>query len=233
MTLKAGAAVRDVSPREPTALFGYPHVERISEGIHDPLLASALSLKTDAAAVVLVSLDVLFLDPPRARMLRRAISERTGTPEDCVFVHTTHTHSGPVTSRILAWRDDATTQPPDPDYLDFLQHQAVEAATDAVANARSAELAWTTADATGVGGNRLAADGVTDPEVGILAVREAGLGPMLAVLLNYGMHPTVLHEDSRLISSDFPHYAREHLRERFGEDLTVVYQTAPAGDQSP
>jgi neutral ceramidase len=233
MTLQAGAAVRDISPRGPMALFGYPHVERISEGVHDPLLASALYLRTPSAAVVLVSLDILFVDPPRARLLRRAIAERTGTPEDCVFVHTTHTHSGPVTSRILAWRDDATTRPPDPDYLDFLEHQAVEAATDAMANARGAELAWTTADATGVGGSRLAADGVTDPEAGILAVREAGGGPMLAVLLNYGMHPTVLHEDSRLVSSDFPHYAREHLHERIGENLRVIYQTAPAGDQSP
>jgi uncharacterized small protein (DUF1192 family) len=55
----------------------------------------------------------------------------------------------------------------------------------------------------------------------------------VAVALIYGMHPTVLHEQSTLVSSDFPHYARRHLEERFGEGLTVVYHTAPCGNQSP
>jgi hypothetical protein len=27
----------------------------------------------------------------------------------------------------------------------------------------------------------------------------------------YGMHPTVLHEDSRLVSSDFFHFTRQHI----------------------
>jgi hypothetical protein len=47
------------------------------------------------------------------------------------------------------------------------------------------------------------------------------------------MHPTVLHEDSRLVSSDFPYYLRCHLKERFGEGLTILYQMGPSGDQSP
>ena len=87
--------------------------------------------------------------------------------------------------------------------------------------------------ARGVGGNRHTAEGLTDPEVGILAVRRAGGGPLLATALVYGMHPTVLHEDSALVSADFPHYARQHLRERFGEQLSVLYQMGPSGNQSP
>ena len=93
----------------------------------------------------------------------------------------------------------------------------METAGNAAARATPAEIAWTTADARGVGGNRHAAGGLTDPEVGILAVRRAGGGPLLAAALVYGMHPTVLHEDSAVVSADFPHFARQHLRERFGE----------------
>jgi len=74
---------------------------------------------------------------------------------------------------------------------------------------------------------------VTDPEVSILAVREPGGGAMVAVDVIYGMHPTVLHEDSTLVSSDFTHYTRRHLQERLGEALPVVYHTAPCGNQSP
>jgi hypothetical protein len=48
------------------------------------------------------------------------------------------------------------------------------------------------------------------------------------------MHPTVLHEDSTLISGDFPAMARQQLqRNTFGEDCVILYHTGPAGNQSP
>jgi hypothetical protein len=47
------------------------------------------------------------------------------------------------------------------------------------------------------------------------------------------MHPTVLHEDSRLVSGDFPAFARERIKDRFGRELVVAYHTGPEGDQSP
>ncbi len=36
-SLRAGAARRDISPRKPMFLVGYPHVARTSTGIHDPI----------------------------------------------------------------------------------------------------------------------------------------------------------------------------------------------------
>ncbi len=48
------------------------------------------------------------------------------------------------------------------------------------------------------------------------------------------MHPTVLHEDSKLISRDFPGMAREYLKKNvFGEDCVIVHHTGPEGNQSP
>jgi len=233
MTLRAGAAVRAITPPRRAPLFGYPHVERVSTGVHDPLLASALFLEDGPRRALLVALDLLFLDPPTARSIRRAVAAETSVPEACVFTSCTHTHSGPVTCRLLGWQEDPAVPAPDPSYLDFVEEQAARAAREAAGQARPAELAWTTADARGVGGNRLAPDGVTDPEVGILAVREPGDGALVAVDLIYGMHPTVLHEDSTLVSSDFPHCTRRHLQEQLGEALPVVYHTAPCGNQSP
>ncbi|MGO8748652.1 MAG: neutral/alkaline non-lysosomal ceramidase N-terminal domain-containing protein [Thermoguttaceae bacterium] len=233
MTLAAGTAVGEITPRLPAALFGYPHVERIASGIHDPLLASALYLKNPSGAVVLIALDLLLLEPPVARSIRRAVAQRLAIGEQCVLISCTHTHSGPVTAQLLAWSDDRTIPPPDAEYLRFLSDKVVETARLAAARATPAEIAWTAADARGVGGNRHTAEGVTDPEVGILAVRRAGGGPLLATALVYGMHPTVLHEDSALVSADFPHYARQHLRERFGEQLSVLYQMGLSGNQSP
>jgi hypothetical protein len=45
------------------------------------------------------------------------------------------------------------------------------------------------------------------------------------------MHPTVLHEDSRLYSADFPGYARQYLEGRF-PGLRVAYHTGPCGNLS-
>ncbi len=235
MTLRAGCAVRDICPSKPMALFGYPHVERISRGVHDPILATALYLDNGQTQLVLISLDILLLEPDEVAVIRQEIARQLSIPEWHVFLHTTHTHSGPISGTILAWSLDPSIPKPDRDYLDHVREQAVAAAVEASnsKNLEPAELAWATGDARGVGGNRLSPDGPTDPEVGILAVRKTADKTMLGMVVNYGVHPTVLHEDSPLISSDFPHYTRVHLKERFGDGLTVVYQMAPSGNQSP
>jgi len=233
MTLRAGSDSRDISPGKPMALFGYPHVRRISTGIHDPLLASALYLENDGAKAVLVALDLLFLDPPTARRLRRAVARTTGAPEECVFISCTHTHSGPVTVSLLAWRKDVAVPAPCQSYHRRVRQQVVLACRAARDRARPAELAWTTADATGAGGNRISPSGVIDPACGLLSIRTRRSRKMLSVALVYGMHPTVLHEDSTLVSSDFPHYTREQLRDALGRSLVVLYLNGPCGNQSP
>jgi hypothetical protein len=233
MTVLAGAAVADISPRRPMALFGYPHVKRVSTGAHDSLLASALCLRQGESAALLVSLDLLLLDTPTARGIRDRVARQLGMPPDRVWISCTHTHSAPVSGRIAAWHDDPAVPPPDASYLEYVAEQVVDVAGQAAAKAVPAEAAWTSAIAQGVGGNRRAADGETDPEVGILAVRQASGGPLSVVAMIYGMHPTVLHEDSTLVSADFPGFARLHLRENRGAGLPVLYLMGPAGDQSP
>jgi len=233
MSLLAGAATADITPSRSVQLFGYPHVTRLSTGVHDPLLASALYLSNDDAAAVVLSLDLLFLEPPMARRIRAEVSRAVGIPEACVFIACTHTHSGPISSRIVAWAGDAAAPAPDADYLEFVTRQSVAAAVEAKAAAGPAELAWAVADARGVGGNRRDPSGTTDPECGVLAVRSANDRKWLALALIYGMHPTVLHEDSTLISADFPFSARLHLHESLQTDAPVIHLTAPCGDQSP
>lgn len=233
MTLQAGRAVFDINPDGPVQLFGYPHVRRISTGVHDPLLASVLWLDNGDRRLLMIALDLLFLDPPTSRSIRKQVSSALEIPEPAIFISCTHTHSGPVTTRPIAWWNDPVATPPDPAYLKRVGDRVTCAAREAAASSTPAEIAWTSADATGVGGNRLQAGGLTDPECGILAVRDARSHELLSVSLVYGMHPTVLHEDSTLVSADFPHFTRESLKERWGSGLGVLFHTAPCGNQSP
>jgi hypothetical protein len=53
-------------------------------------------------------------------------------------------------------------------------------------------------------------------------------------MLVCSMHPTVLHEDSTLVSGDFPGMARQFLQENLlGPDCPVLHHTGPCGNQSP
>ena len=76
MSWRAGAAARDISPERPAQLCGYPHVRRLSTGVHDPLLASALCLRCGTTSVLLVAVDILFVSPAFAREVRASIAAR-------------------------------------------------------------------------------------------------------------------------------------------------------------
>ena len=46
--LKAGAAYEEITPSNSQFLYGYPYVERMSTGVHDPLNATALGIDLNA-----------------------------------------------------------------------------------------------------------------------------------------------------------------------------------------
>lgn len=232
MILLASAFSAEIICPDHVQLWGYPHVRRPATGVHDPLLASAIVLRRGEVTQVQIALDILMIEPPAARALRRRVAAALGTSEELVLVSCTHTHSGPVCGTIIGWGGDVAAPAPDPAVLESISRAAVTAAERAASDLRPAETAWTTARISGVGGNRHDPAAVTDPEAGILAVRLVK-GPLLALATVYGMHPTVLHEDSTLVSSDFPHYARKALQERFGSSLVVAYHNGPCGNQSP
>jgi neutral ceramidase len=232
ISLRVGAATRDISPLRPMFLVGYPHQPRTSTGVHDPLLASALFFDDGSTRLLAISLDLLFLSAETARECRLAIEHATGVPPDHTLISATHTHSGPVTADMLAWRDDPVVPPTDPEYMAFLKQRVVEAAVAAQQCAVPARLAVTTAQAEGVGGNRLSPDGVHDREVGILFAQRRDDGQPLALQVIYSMHPTVLHEDSTLVSADFPVFTRRYLEAAL-PGVKALYHTGPCGNLSP
>ena len=90
------------------------------------------------------------------------------------------------------------------------------------------------ADSTGVGTNRRNPKGPADMQVPVLLVQNAAGTESLACMLVCSMHPTVLHEDSKLVSGDFPAYARMYLQKHcVGAKCAVLHHTGPCGNQSP
>jgi hypothetical protein len=233
MPLLAGFFRSDITPHEPCFLVGYPHVARISTGTNDPLLASALCLENNGTALLLISLDVLFVSADWTRDCRARITAATGIPGEQILIAATHTHSGPHTVEIMAWREDPVVPPVDVAYLEFACVQTTAAAVEAWHAREPAGAAWTNADVRGLaGGNRIDPEGPEDPEAGLLFVRKSAGNAPLAALVIYGMHPTVLHADSTQFSGDFIGYARRRIEEEF-PGAGVVYLNGVCGNQSP
>jgi hypothetical protein len=110
----------------------------------------------------------------------------------------------------------------------------VAAARTAMQVAQPAEVGLAVAHASGVGTNRHDPAGPSDPAVPVLVVRARFSHEPLACLVVYAMHPTVLHEDSTLISADFPYFTRRFLQQAaLPAKCPILYHSGASGNQSP
>jgi hypothetical protein len=232
MSLTAGSSIQCITPLTCQFLDGYPLGRRFSTGVDTDLFASALYVESKHERWLAIGLDLLFIDKQAALTIRRGIESKTGLAAERILVATTHTHSAPVSRGPFPFYRNDEQRHPDPAYLQFVIEQAILSGVAAVANARPAKIGFGLADSSEVGGNRRVSGGAADSEVPVLAVRDATGNGLLALLMVVSVHPTVLHEDSTLISGDFPGHARKMLQHRFG-GMPVVYLTGAAGNQSP
>jgi neutral ceramidase len=232
-TLYAGSASREITPIDSQFLFGYPHVERYSTGVHDKLLATALYLESGDLRFLFIGNDIIFVGKESVAKIRPAISRATGIPASNIMISATHTHSGPGTVDYISNEADEVVPRADPDYVKLMEARITEAGIAAVKNRGAAELSFSTADGTGVGTNRRSPSGASDLVVPVLVMRKKGSEELSCIMLVCSMHPTVMHEDSTLISGDFPGMTREYLQNSFGENCAILYNTGCEGNQSP
>ncbi|MFO7900295.1 MAG: hypothetical protein R6V58_14700 [Planctomycetota bacterium] len=241
MAIHAGAASNVINP-EVGAFIQGAGVDNRAERIRDDLEANALYLTNGSTAGLLVSCDLVGLDPAYVATARDAIGEAAGIAPRNVILAGTHTHSGPsvVRSNYL--------KPVDTDYLDRLRGWLVELATEAVGSARPAQIGWGLGDVR-IGYNRRCCwsdgshtmhrrpghgeftglEGPDDTRHLGLFVRDAD-GERIAVLYNNTSHPTCFY-GADFFSADFPGAARAYLREALG-DIPVLFFNGAFGDMA-
>ena len=229
--LLVGAAIKDITPEMSLFLYGYPYVERMSKGAHDPLYASAMVLDNGEDIIIFCAVDIIFITKEITAGVRKILKDKIDVPVENIMISASHTHSGPMTKNVIF--ADPVVPPVDREFITDFINQIAEVIIEAYNNRIEAEIAVTTADGTGVGGNRIDKTGTVDSEVPVIIVRRADNRELYIVSTAYCMHPTVIHEDSKLYSADFPGYTREYLSGKFGKELIYLYQTGPEGNQSP
>ena len=227
-----GAASNDITPKSSQFLYGYPHEERYSTGVHDPLESSAIYFGNDSEEFIFIGNDIIYISRKQTDEIRTKIYEKTGIPKEKILVSGTHTHSGPVMTEHLSHEMDSVVPPPDSVYCNFFIEQVAKTGIEAYEKRNSAAIGLAVASGEGIGTNRRDPSGPSDTDVPVLVARD-DTNDVIAVMVIYCMHPTVLHEDSKLVSADFPGYTKKYIREQIiKKDIPVIYHTGPEGNQS-
>jgi hypothetical protein len=220
--LEAGFANADITPQlhaqRPVWLAGYGH-NRAARGVHDPLYARALVLRSRGEKVAVACVDLIGLQRAEVLRIRRALADYA-----YVLVSSTHNHAGP--DCIGLWGDNPFSSGVDPAYLQRVVEQVVAAIRQAEQRLVPVAARYGTAeDEALLGDSRLPKvyDGVlrTVRFVHRSNQRTAGL------LVQWNCHPEALGPRNTLITADFVATTVERLQRHF--DAPVVYVSGAVG----
>lgn len=231
MSIRAGFQVRDISPREGLPLGGYPHYPRHNTGVHDPLCAGCMYLSDGNKEIAVVAMDILFFSKKYVAMVRDRVNSECGIPQNAIMISCAHTHSGPWAAGGID--DETLYDNEDMDYVNGLMDKLVDGIVKAKQEAFDAKVAVTKGycgPEQGIGGNRRDPKGPADTDVCTIAIKDMD-DVVRGIYVNYALHPTVIHEDSTVVTADFPGYARMFLGEAYPQ-AGLCYAQGASGNQS-
>ena len=231
MSIKAGIQVRDISPKEGLPLGGYPHYPRYNTGVHDPLYAGCLYFSDGENEIAIAAMDLLFFSKKYVAQVRDRINKECAIPQDAIMISCAHTHSGPWAAGGID--DETLYDNEDMEYVNGLMDKLVDGICKAKQGAFEAKVAVTKGycgPEQGIGGNRRDPKGPADTDVCTIAIKDMD-DVVRGIYVNYALHPTVIHEDSTLVTADFPGYTRMYLKEAYPQ-AGLCYAQGASGNQS-
>jgi|694.fasta_scaffold89348_2 hypothetical protein len=258
--LRAGWAIRDITPERPVPLRGQ-HYRRISEGVTDPLTVTALALESVRGDVrdqaVMVSCDLITIGPQLVDAVAAEVESRRDEAPDLdpakVVLNATHTHTGPTVEGTVEDLPPGVMTPSE--YRAFAAPRIAEAAVAAWNARRPTEVSWALGHAsvarnrrvvffdpaTGLplpGGTQMYGKTALDNFDSIEGGADTGLGLVcfwnpgggLAGIVVNVPCPSQEVQNERKVSADFWHDTRAELRKRLGDDVVVFAQCGAGGD---
>lgn len=213
--LEAAAAKVDITPdlsTEKVWLAGFGATGRKPAGVHDPLYARIVLLREGKKIVALVGLDLLGFYINDTQALRAYWGK--GDANRSLFVHATHTHSGPDTLGL--WGPGIGRSGVNPRYMARINARIGETLglLESQLKPVTASGGHGTLDPRGL--CRDSRDPVIiDPNLGVLRLRGAD-GKSVATIVNWSCHPEVIGRENKLITADYPGPLCARIEEKTG-----------------
>jgi neutral/alkaline ceramidase-like enzyme len=228
---KAGAARRDVTPREGVPMWGYgARHATLSVGTLDPLYAEALVIQAGDKKLAIVGLD-LGRSPAEAslRRIRERIKSEAGI--DYSFIAGSHTHHGPV----LELTDEAGKGKGRFDaalrYYREMEDAIVAAIVEANSKLAPAKMAVGSIRLEGFNRNRHTKQAAKPSDRDLAVMRFDGAdGKPIAILVNFTAHPTMVSGATLRFSADYVGAMKAEVEKATG--ARVIFMQGAAGDQS-
>jgi len=230
--LYAGFGRVNVTPMLGIGISGY-FQKRNAKGVLDDLEIGAISLRTGDQRVVLLCTDVLGIRQEINRKIRQEIATACQIPLEAIYLHATHTHTGPVTTG----EGDLSRE-----YMQFFSRRAVDAARLAIQDEKPARMGIAVGKAPNIAfvrryrmkdGSTQTNPGVNNPQIlhpigdvdeRVSVLRFDQEGGNSLVLANFGCHPDVV--GGELISSDWPGLSRRTLEKAIDGVKALVFNGA-------
>lgn len=199
-----GTAVVDITPSQPVYLGGYGFgPERMSTGVLNPLQVHVLAIRSHHQTLVIGSIDSQgYFDAYQSGAyglldVAASVSAQTAIPEANILFSSIHSHAAPDTVGI--WGAVPTS------YLQQVHDACIKAAIQAVKSLQPAKLYTGEVNTQGLSTSFTADNQLwpRDQELRVL-VAKTPQGHVLATMVNYGVHPTVLPRENTRISPDWP-----------------------------
>ena len=208
--LRVAAASVDLTPPAGLPLGGYLLREgKTAIGAHDPLEASLVWLRdADGGEVLWLAIDALCVDEALAGEIAAAVGNACGCAADAVLVCASHTHSSAA-----GWVQGLGPMLPemaDQGLREALVERLARAARALASQVRPCWPVLAEGSAPAAGGNRNDPMGPHDESVGVLALVDSG-GGVVATVVDYASHGTVLGHDNLAWSADWPGGMRRSL----------------------
>src|ERR1043166_5728775 len=231
IVFKAGAARREVTPKEPVPMWGYgARHDALSTGTLDPLYATALVIEAAGNKLAIVGLDLGRAPSERSlQEIRRRLKAEAGI--EYSFIAGSHTHHGPVLELSDEegkgkGRFDAAIR-----YYRQLEEGIVGAVVEANSRLASARMATGSVRLEGFNRNRQTKiePKPVDRELAVLRLDDRA-GKTIAVLVNFAAHPTMVPGATLKFSADYVGALRAALEKETG--ATSIFMQGAAGDLS-
>lgn len=229
---RAGAARRDITPREPVPMWGYgDRHDKLSTGTLDPLHADAVVIDAGGKKLAIVGLDLGRAPAERSlQIIRRRIKEQSGI--EYSFIAGSHTHNGPVLELSDApgkgqGKFDAALR-----YYGQMEDGITAAIVEADKKLVPVRFATGSVQLEGWNVNRHTKlePKPSDRELEVMRFDDAATGKPIAILVNWTGHPTTIPSSVLKFSADYVGALKNEVTAQTG--AAAIFMQGAAGDQS-